>query len=95
MKKYLFILAFILIAQIASAETYKIGKYIEVTPPKGIDVTFQIFEAFDPKEKVLMGWNGEELEYMFVTEKDPGGYKESSYWKGLEKEQKRALTIKR
>ena len=95
MKKYVFILAFMLIAQVASAETYKIGKYIEVTPPKGVDVTFQIFEAFDPKEKVLMGWNGEELEYLFVTEKDPAGYKESSYWKGIEKELKKGTDNKK
>ena len=52
MRKYVFILAFMLIAQVASAETYQIGKYLQVSPPKGIDVTFQIFEAYDPKEKI-------------------------------------------
>ena len=89
MRKYVFTLAFMLIAQVASAETYQIGKYLQVSPPKGVDVTFQIFEAYDPKEKILMGWNGEDLEYMFVVDKDPGGKKDSLYWKGLERELKK------
>ena len=72
MKKYILLLL-IFIAQVATAETWKLDKYIQVSPPDGADVTFQIFEAYDPKEKILMGWNGDNLEYMFVVDEQPAG----------------------
>lgn len=94
MKKYILLLL-ILFAQVATAETWKLDKYIQVSPPDGADVTFQIFEAYDPKEKILMGWNGDNLEYMFVVDEQPGGKKDSIYWKGLERELKNGSDNKR
>ena len=83
------------IAQVVTAETWNLDKYIQVSPPDGADVTFQIFEAYDPKEKILMGWNGYDLEYMFVVDRQPGGKKDSIYWNGLERELKNSSDNKR
>ena len=94
MKKYLLV-ALLFMTQVATAETFKIARYIQVSPPDNADVTFQIFEAYDPKEKILMGWNGDNLQYMFVVDEQPGGKKDSVYWKGMESELKNSSDNKR
>ena len=94
MKKYLLV-ALLFMTQVATAETFKIARYLQVSPPDSADVTFQIFEAYDPKEKILMGWNGDNLQYMFVVDEQPGGKNDSIYWKGLESELKNSSDNKR
>lgn len=88
MKKYLFALPLLLVSSLSLAETWNIGRYLSVSPPEDMDLTYQIFEDYDPKEKIVMGWTGEDLNYLLVVDEAPGGSKTSLYWKGLGQELK-------
>lgn len=89
MKGYCLLIAVLLFSKSIFAENWKLDKYIEVTPPEGLDITFQIYEDFDPTQKVIMGWTGEELNYVMTTDHQPGGLKTKKYWRGLLSESKK------
>ncbi len=88
MKNYLFVIFAVFCSSVLSAETWKIGNHISVSPPEDMDLTFQILEEYDENEKVLMGWDDEELAYLISLDEQPGGIKNSKYWEGIERELK-------
>jgi len=75
-----------------SNSEWQLGKYITVAP-KGLDVTFQLLEEYDPEQKLVMGWNGEESLFTMIVDEQPGGEKVELYWKGILKEMKKASAI--
>ena len=87
MKTLLIITALVFSASVWS-EPWRIGKALDVDP-SGIDVTFQIFPDYDPVEKLVHGWKGEELHYLILVDQQPGGKKSKKYWKGMLKELKK------
>lgn len=85
--KWLFGLALVFLCSAhVHAIEWKIGKHVTVSPSDDMDVTFQIFEEFDPNEEVLLGWNGDVLEYMMTVDEQPSGYSSEQYWQGLIRE---------
>lgn len=89
MKQLIFLVLVLMFSNFIHAENWKLSKHIEVTPPEGLDITFQINEAYDPDEKIIMGWTGDELNYMMMADYQPGGHKANEYWKGLLSETKK------
>jgi len=85
MKKIMVIILFLISLKL-SAEEWELGNFISVTPTKGTDVTFQILDDFDPKQRVLLGWDGDEQLYAMAIDEQPGGLDTKKYWKGLLRE---------
>jgi len=75
-------------APTAWSEIWKIGETLEVNPSQ-LDVTFQVLPDYDPVEKLVHGWRGDELHYLILVDQQPGGKKPEKYWKGMLKELKR------
>ena len=75
-----------------SVDEWQLGKFITVAP-KGLDVTFQLLEEYDPNQKLVMGWNGEESLFTMVVDEQPGGEKVELYWKGILQEMKKTSAI--
>ncbi|MBB1326297.1 hypothetical protein H5089_12440 [Pseudoalteromonas sp. SR45-1] len=86
--KILLIITALVFSVSAWSESWKIGKTLEVDP-SGIDVTFQVFPDYDPVEKLVHGWKGEELRYLILVDQQPGGKKSKKYWEGMLKELKK------
>ena len=80
--KALFILTFFVFSASVWSEPWMIGKTLEVNPSE-MDVTFQIFPDYDPAEKLVHGWKGEELYYLILVDQQPGGEKSQKYWSGI------------
>jgi hypothetical protein len=55
-------------ADVASSEPLDLGG-LTVEPPETLDLTFQVIPSYDPKQKVLAGWNGKTLQYLIGTAK--------------------------
>lgn len=47
---------------------------LSIDPPEDLDLTYQIIPAYDEKEKVVAGWNGEDLQYIIPVERLPPGH---------------------
>ena len=89
MKKIIAVTLILLFTSIARAEGWKLGQFISVKPPADLDLTFQVMEAYDPNEEILVGWIGEELDFLMVVDEQPGGLDNKAYWRGLENEYKK------
>lgn len=56
-------------------------------PPKDMEVTFQIIEAYDEKEKVLAVWSGDNLHYFIALLRMPAGWTDAEdYFKNLRRD---------
>ncbi|MEM1263709.1 MAG: hypothetical protein AAGH76_15020 [Pseudomonadota bacterium] len=71
------------LAVAANAQEWQIADNLVVTATSAVDATFQVYPDFDPNEPLLHGWRGEDLEYLVVVDKQPGGQKERLYWDGV------------
>lgn len=60
--------------QPASTEKLVLPHGFSLTPPKGMDVTFQVLPFYDEKEEVLAVWSGEELQYFAALTRMPPGW---------------------
>ncbi len=86
MKKMIVGVVVCLLSMQAFSEDWNLTRQLMVSPSGDMDVTFQVIEGFDPDEKLLVGWVGEDMDYAFVVDEQPGGQKEGKHWKGIEKE---------
>ena len=86
--KAIFIIFVLFFSSSAFSESWNIGKSLKVKP-LNLDVTFQVFPDYDPEEKLIHGWKGEELHYLILVDQQPGGKKIEKYWKGMLKELKK------
>jgi hypothetical protein len=55
------------------AEPFVMAQGLAIEPGEELDLTYQVIESYDKTEKVLAGWNGEELRYLITLEKMPPG----------------------
>jgi hypothetical protein len=55
------------------AEPFVMAQGLAIEPDEELDLTYQVIESYDKTEKVLAGWNGEELRYLITLEKMPPG----------------------
>lgn len=61
------------VAAPALAEPFVMAQGLAIEPGEELDLTYQVIESYDKTEKVLAGWNGEELRYLITLEKMPPG----------------------
>lgn len=67
-------LVFIAFAAQASAQSLVHPGGIAVDSDPSIDITYQVIPGYDPVEKVLAGWLGDQLQYFVSVEKLPPGW---------------------
>jgi hypothetical protein len=58
-------------ADVASSEPLDLGGGLTVEPPETLDLTLQVIPSYDPKKKVLAGWNGKTLQYFGTAQRLP------------------------
>lgn len=62
-----------------------------ITPPKTLDLTYQTIPSYDETQKLLVGWEGENLQYFISFSKLPPGWLEADVWfAGLKRDLKAA-----
>jgi len=61
----------------------KIKENLFIDLPDHLDLTFQILSDYSEEEKVLCGWNGDDLQYALIVDDQPGGIDHDVYWNGL------------
>jgi len=68
----------------AHAESLVLPAGIVLEPDPSLDISYQILQNFDEKEKVIAGWDGEKLQYSISTIKLPPGWPDyKKYFQGL------------
>ncbi|AWF81539.1 hypothetical protein BTJ40_12285 [Microbulbifer sp. A4B17] len=86
MKRIFITVLFCITSYTSQAEELKIAEYIKVNPPSEMDLTFQVVPDYSPDEEILLIWNGDELDYLVVTDRERGGQKHELYWRMILKE---------
>ncbi|AOE49481.1 hypothetical protein [Kangiella sediminilitoris] len=66
---FLIILLTLLINFPASSETWTISEGLSVTPSENLDVTYQLVDGFGKGSEVVVGWSGEETNYLMEVYK--------------------------
>ncbi len=56
------------------ADSMELPIGIAFDPPARLDLTYQVLPSYDEHEKVIAGWDDEELRYFIVVEKLPPNY---------------------
>jgi hypothetical protein len=58
----------------AHAEPLGLPSGLSVDPPGELDLTYQIVHSYDEHEKVIVGWDGDKLQYFISIQKLPPDY---------------------
>jgi len=64
---------FVFLSQ-AQAQSIALPGGITVDPPPALELTLQVVPSYDPEEKVLAAWEGEQLLYFITVGKLPPGW---------------------
>ena len=83
LKRILLIIGVLLSGHTLAQDTWTLAKGLTVVPPADLDLTFQVIEDYDPNQKLLVGWQGEDLLYAFAIDKQPGGLPTKTYFSGV------------
>ncbi|MEM7283102.1 MAG: hypothetical protein AAF438_15905, partial [Pseudomonadota bacterium] len=58
-----------------------VADFLAVQPPADEDLTFQILEGYDPDNTILIGWTGEDLDFVWDVVEEQTGHKNKALWK--------------
>lgn len=86
---------FILLSGQAGAEPLALDKFVVVTMPENLDLTYQALDESKPDEKFIVGWKGEDFLYSITTKELPSSPDTKAYWKATKKEFKKKSDNKR